>query len=74
MAQMNAFSQTIALEYGNSLLALAQANQRVADVTAKAAEDKQVYEASIKKLKDRIEELEAMTKPSGTPGKKKAAA
>lgn len=59
----NAFAQTIALEHGNSLLALAQANQRIADLQAKAAEDKTIYEASIAKLKARIAELEAIETP-----------
>lgn len=69
-AGIAAFNQTIAAEHGGSLLALARANQKAADLDAelkaakaKADEDKTVYEASIAKLKARIAELEAATQP-----------
>lgn len=60
---MNAFQNTIALSHGTMLLALAGAEQKAADLAAKAAEDKAIYEASIAKLKARIAELEAATQP-----------
>ena len=71
---MNAFNQTVAIEHGSSLIALASANQRLADVQAKAtkdeakaAEDKTIFEASIKKLKDRIAELETQLDLAAEP-------
>lgn len=56
---MNAFAETVVVEHGKMLLALAQANQALADFRKRAAEDAAGFEASITKLKARIAELEA---------------
>ena len=55
--------QTIIAQRDAALAQWADANARAADAAVKSGEDKTIFEASIAKLKERIAELEAATKP-----------